>query len=517
MAASARVAPVAAATLGVREVAVIDLGSNTARLDVFEVTEGGALRTVFESKEVPRLGEGVGQGHRLSREAMERGIATLRRFARELEVWGRPAVVAIATSAIREAENGREFLAQVKAATGLEVNVVSGAEEGRYAYLGTAAAWPLHNDLIVDVGGGSVQVVATRRGRFDRAWSAPLGVLSMTERFLGHDPPRRKEIDELRQHLRNEFRDLPKSPGASRRRLFGIGGTLRCLARVAILLTDYPVPQVHGYPLGARELRAIGSILFEMPAERRKDVPGISGHRADVIPAGVVVAEELLRAAQVESLIVSGNGIRQGVAIEAARISVPAPAGVLARRSGLAAARRFGFSVVHAEDVRATALRLFDRLKSRYGWSDDDRLAVSVGGWMHDAGTAIEEWRHPFHSAYILRHTTVHGVGHREILMAALAAYLHEGDPAPDGWRKRWKAVLSSEEVERAMKFGVVLAAAEELAGLDARFGAGASGRIRVRMHHPAGPAARARAIDRLARRLKNGLGVEVETARGRQ
>ena len=516
MVAATRLIAPAVGAVAVREVGVIDLGSNTARLDVFEATEGGSLRTVFESKEVPRLGQGLADHNRLTPQAMDRGVATMKRFAREIDVWGRPAVVGVATSAIRDAENGREFLKRVRRETGIDLRIISGEEEARYAFLGTAAAWPLADDLVLDVGGGSIQLAVTRDGAFDRAGSAPLGVLRLTERFLQHDPPKRKELDTLREHVRATLSELPVPPRRSYRRMYGLGGTIRCLARVAILLSNYPVAQVHGYPLGLRELRALGSILEEMPAERRREVPGVSGHRADVVVAGVIVVEELLRATGLDHLTVSGNGIRQGIAVEVAKIEVPAPAETLARRSVLGASRAFSFSFAHAEDVRGTAVALFDLLKVRRRWSDSDRLALSIGAWMHDVGTAIEEWRHPLHSAYILRHTPIHGATHREILMAALAAYMHEGDPAPEGWCKGWKTVLTPDDAATAHEFGAILAVAEELAGLGAKFrGTRSPQRVRLTLPHPSGPAARARLLARVARRLHRELGVELEGVRG--
>jgi exopolyphosphatase / guanosine-5'-triphosphate,3'-diphosphate pyrophosphatase len=517
VAATRLIAPAATtAAVAVREVGVIDLGSNTARLDVFEATEGGSLRTVFESKEVPRLGQGLAEHGRLTPAAMDRGVATMKRFAREIDVWGRPVVVGVATSAIRDAANGREFLRRVRRESGIELRIISGEEEARYAYLGTAAAWPLADDLVLDVGGGSIQLAATRDGAFERAGSAPLGVLRLTERFLVHDPPKRKELDLLRAHVRSTLVSLPVPPRRTYGRMYGIGGTIRCLARVAILLSNYPVAQVHGYPLGVRELRALGSILEEMPADRRREVPGISGHRADVVVAGVIVVQELLTATGLDHLTVSGNGIRQGVAVEVAGIAVPASAETLARRSVLGASRAFSFSFAHAEDVRGTAVTLFDLLKSRRRWSEADRLALSVGAWMHDVGTAIEEWRHPLHSAYILRHTPIHGVTHREILMAALAAYMHEGDPVPEGWCKGWKSVLTPEDAQVAHDFGAILAVAEELAGLGAKFrGTHTPNHLRLTLPHPSGAAARTRLLGRVARRLRRELGVELEGFRG--
>ncbi|MCI4360582.1 MAG: hypothetical protein L3J91_02675, partial [Thermoplasmata archaeon] len=215
------------------ELAVIDLGSNTARLVIFETTSQGGFRSIFESKEVPRLGQGVSPDGSLSPEAVERGVGALRRFARQIHQAGDPLTLAVATSAVRDAPNGPEFLSRVARETGIRIRVLTGAEEGRYAYLGVAGAFELGRDLAVDLGGGSLQAALTIDGRLDRVVSLPLGALRLTQQFLVHDPPKGKELDLMRDHVREALKDLPL-PRSGPTHIYGVGGTIRCLARVAI-------------------------------------------------------------------------------------------------------------------------------------------------------------------------------------------------------------------------------------------------------------------------------------------
>ncbi|MCI4360581.1 MAG: hypothetical protein L3J91_02670, partial [Thermoplasmata archaeon] len=163
--------------------------------------------------------------------------------------------------------------------------------------------------------------------------------------------------------------------------------------------------------------------LSELPVGRRRDVPGISGHRADVIVAGLAVVSELMRRTGRDTVWVSGTGIREGIALERIGAPLPAPAEVLAHRSVTAAARAFGFSLPHGEEVRRIALELFELLRVKEGWGREERLALSVGAWMHDVGAVVEIWRHPRHSAYLLRHGSVFGLTQRELLLASLAVY----------------------------------------------------------------------------------------------
>ena len=493
------------------ELAVIDVGSNTARLVLFDTTASGGLRSVFESKEVPRLIQGVRRDGSLTADAIDRGVAAMRRFARQLEASGRPTTVAVATSAVRDAPNGEKFLSRVRSETGLEIRTLSGSEEARYAYLGVAAAWQLDNDLVVDLGGGSLQAASTRDGQLSRVVSLPLGALRVTQRFLLHDPPKARELDALREHVRDEFAGLPALHRETR--LFGIGGTIRCLARVLIEIEEYPLSLVHGYTIRARQLPELEEVLAGIPNRRRREIAGISSHRADVIVAGIITVEELLRATGQKSLIVSGTGIREGIALETIGASLPASTETLTYRSVTAAARAFGFSLSHGEEVRRVATQLFDLLARRRGFRGEDRAALQVAAWMHDVGSVVEIWRHPRHSSYILRHAAILGLSHREILLGALAAYLHEGDPMPEAWRDAWRPILKAEDLERVRELGTILYFAETLDGaqVSLRIARG-SNRLHVRPVGGPGAEASERAMDRLVKSLRRTFDLEVVT-----
>lgn len=491
--------------------AVMDIGSNTARLVVFETTPEGGFRSIFESKEVPRLGKSVAADGALSASARARGVAAIRRFARQLDAAGHPPTVAVATSAVRDAPNGPAFLQDVRRETGIEIRVLSGAEEGRFAYLGVGASFELADDLVVDLGGGSLQAATTVGGEAGTIVSLPLGALRLTQKFLKHDPPKARELEDVRDHVREELRRLPPVAGDTPRRLFGVGGTIRCLARVAIEEGHYPLPQVHGYALTRAGLHRTLEHLRTMDDAQRRQVPGITGTRADVILAGLVVVEELLREAHDESMIVCGTGIREGIVVERIGAEVPSTAEKIAFRSVTAAARSFGFSLAHGREVERVALTLFDLLQPRYEWGKDVRRSLRVGAWMHDVGTVVEIWRHPRHSAYLLRYASILGLTHRETALAALAVAQHHGDPLSEAQRKEWRTILSREDLRIAEELGAILFFAETLDGAQVHL-ALARGSDRLRITPIGGPGSEAseRAIERLTRAMERAFDLEV-------
>jgi exopolyphosphatase / guanosine-5'-triphosphate,3'-diphosphate pyrophosphatase len=495
----------------VSQLAVIDLGSNTARLAIFEVTGEGGLRTLYEVKEVPRLGKGVREDLSLSPAAMDRGLATLTRFSRHLTVMGNPPTIAVATSAVRDAPNGSAFVERIARRTGVLMRVISGEEEARLGYLGVASAWELDRDLIADLGGGSIQLASTRDGKLDRSVSLPLGALRLTQEFLEHDPPKRRELEKAEEFVRERFAAASLPRPSEKLRVFGVGGTIRSLARVAMELREYPVQRVHGYRLNRRDLEVLEGILFEMSVSQRREVPGISAARADVIVAGLIVVAGLLRRTGKDELLVTGHGIREGAVVERLAISVPASQEVLAFRSVTAAARAMGFSLIHGEQVRRLALSLFDRLQPRYGWTDDDRLVLSVASWMHDVGAVIDPWHHPQHSAYVIRNLANLSLTDRDAVLASLVAYLHEGGEMPEGWAKTWRTLLTPDDLRVARQLGTIVYFSETLEGarLNLSLPRG-SQRLRLEPVRNVGAIVPPRAVERLRKPIERVFELEL-------
>ena len=507
LAESDRARPRAQSTLG-----VIDLGSNTSRVVAFETSSAGTVRAFYEGKDVPRLGGGTGPDGELSEAAIERGVLTVRRFARVVRDLELPRTLAVATSAVRDAPNGPDFVRRVEQKTGVLLRVLSGAEEARYAYLGVASAWALHDDLVFDLGGGSMQLVDVRHGVLRNSVSLPLGVLRLSQRFLEHDPPKRRELDELRTHVRGTLGSVLEAFGGRGYRLNGLGGTVRSLARAAIEIRQYPIRRVHGYQLYPHEIEALAELLGEMPAEKRRAIPGIGGDRADVVLAGIVVLEEVLRATSADRILVAGTGIREGLALESIGAKLPASAEALAERSTAAAGEAFAFRLEHGIEVAETALDLFDLLAARFEWGASERLALAVAARMHDAGTAIDLWQHAIHSAYLIQNCPMWGLDQREVLLASMVAYLHEGDELPSTWKRTYQPILASSDLETARRLGVVLEAAELLNPGRPRFSLAGGGRtLTVAISASADTALSPRWAEKVRKPMERTLDLEVK------
>ncbi len=497
-------------------IGVIDVGSNTARCVAFEASSEGAIRAVFETKESPRLGLETAPDGSLAEAAVARGVHAVRRFARRLEELSVPTVVGVATSAVRDAPNGPAFTQEVERATGLRLAIISGVEEARYAYLGVAGTLELRNDLVCDLGGGSLQVAEVRQGVLRNSVSLPLGALRLSRRFLEHDPPKRREREELREHARSAIRQAIAAFGTHPDRLVAVGGTVRALARASIEFTEFPVRRVHGYRLYDRSIEALDELLGEMPSAKRKTVPGIGADRADVVLAGITVLEELERAAGVDHLLVSGAGIREGIALETVGARFPASTEELVDRSIAAASVSFPFDYERGRLVAELADRLFVLLADRFTWGRSERLALRAAAGMHDAGVAIDLWNHPQHSAYLIRNYPIGGLDQREILLASMIAYLHDGDSPPSAWKKRYLPLAGGPEVAAAVRLGALLEVAKTLAGSRPTVGLTGGGRaLAVGFSSAAGSTLPPRWAERVKKAMARAFDLEVRLRDG--
>jgi exopolyphosphatase / guanosine-5'-triphosphate,3'-diphosphate pyrophosphatase len=303
-----------------QRVTVIDLGSNSFRMVVFAPSDGSWKR-VDECSSAVRIGEGMATSGRLSEAAMTRALETLETFTALCERRGldEHAVDAVATSAIREAENGREFLDLVRLRTGLDVRVLSREQEARYGYLAAVNSTTLSDGCVLDLGGGSLQLVrvAGRLARESGSWR--MGAVRMTERFLADEgpahPAKRGQLKALQAHVERKLERAPWLQNTGPH-LVGLGGTVRNLAAAAERAVGLPDDQVQGFVLGLGALDDLIARLAALPAAERSQVPGIKPARADIVLAGALVIQGVMRAGGFERLEVTGAGLREGIFFE---------------------------------------------------------------------------------------------------------------------------------------------------------------------------------------------------------
>ncbi len=300
-----------------QSVAVIDLGSNSFRMVLFG-RRGDSWERVEERSAAVRIGAGLAGSERLGEAAMERAMRTLEGFTSLCEErgLGEHSIDAVATSAIRDAENGQEFLGRVRVRTGLAVRMLSREQEARYGYLAAVNSTTLTDGCVLDLGGGSLQLVRVvgRLARESGSWR--LGAVRMTERFLvGDGPTKRSERKALEAHVARKLERAPWLAGAGPR-LIGLGGTVRNLASAAERAAGLPSEEVQGFLIDRGALDELTERLAALAPTERGNVPGIKPARADIVLAGALVIQAVMDTGGFHTLEVTGAGLREGIFFE---------------------------------------------------------------------------------------------------------------------------------------------------------------------------------------------------------
>jgi exopolyphosphatase/guanosine-5'-triphosphate,3'-diphosphate pyrophosphatase len=300
-------------------VAVVDIGSNSTRLLIADVQDGRVVRELERRSNVTRLAAGVDKDRRLQEESIQRVFATLDEFAVAIEEHGAEVKLAVLTSAVRDAANGAEFADAVESRYGLRTHVLTGDEEARLTFLGATSERDPDDrtpTLVVDIGGGSTELVigAGREAGFHVSTQA--GVVRQTERHLPGDPPSAAELEELRQDVRAVLTEaVPEEQRRAVEHAIAVAGTATQLAAISQQLEPYDASKVHGYKLARNEVRRLLDELAKLPLEERREVRGLDPARAPTIVAGALILIEVLDLFGVEEVEVSEHDILRGAAL----------------------------------------------------------------------------------------------------------------------------------------------------------------------------------------------------------
>lgn len=443
------------------KIGIADLGSNTTRLIVMEYKRGCCFRLVDEVSEVVRLAEGVGDSRRLRSEPIHRAVEALRMFDSFCRGSGVERVIAVGTSAIREAVNQGEFWAALRAATSLDLQIISAEQEAYYGYLGTANALNLREGIVFDTGGGSTQVVAVHDRRFAESFSVQAGVVRFTERYVKSDPATKAQLRSLRAGARKAFAGLDwlkDTPGGI---LAGMGGTVRTLGRIDQKIHNYPLDRVHGHVLTREALAAIVEQLARKPRREREQIPGMKSDRADVTLAGAVIVEQLMDKGGFKQLVISGQGVREGLFYAQFLDGADPPLFDDPRGfSVLNLARLSFFEEAHCRKVCEISLALFDQLAPLHGYGPWERELLGYAATLHDAGVSIGYYDHHKHSEYLVHNATLLGFSHREIAILGALVRNHRKGLAD---LTALQPILAPDDALRITRLSALLRIAENL------------------------------------------------------
>ena len=427
-----------------RILAAIDLGTNSLHMVVVKVQPQLPTFTIIaREKETVRLGD-CGEKGSLKPEVMERAIACLRRFQGVAKTFNAEQIVAVATSAVREAPNGRDFIRRVADELDLEISLISGQEEARRIYLGVLSAMELNNQphIIIDIGGGSTELILGEGWEPRFLSSTKVGAVRLTHDFVHTDPISRNEflylqayirgtlervIDELSSHLKPG--EIP--------RLVGTSGTIETLAGIKAREKSGTEPtRIGGYKLTIEELQEFINRIRKLSYQERLQIPGIADRRAEIILAGALILQEAMMLLNLRSLTVCERSLREGVIVDwmltHGLIDDRLHYGSSVReRSVLNIAQKYKVDLESSERVANFALSLFDQTKGLlHNWGEVERELLWSASILHNCGLYVSHSAHHKHSYYLIRYGELLGFTEMEIeAIANLARYHRKSSP----------------------------------------------------------------------------------------
>lgn len=438
---------------------IIDIGSNSVRLVLYEDAGHGIHRIVEESKKNIRLVGKVARDGSLPIDQLDELIQTLDHFRSVCVANHADFIRAVATAAVRNASNSREVVEALRAATGLAIEIASDEDEARYGFVGVMNSMNIRDGFLIDIGGGSTEITLFRDRQIVNSVSFPFGAVNTAKRYAPNGATDEASLRDIRVMAETLFETQPwlrQHPGLP---LVGLGGTVRTLAKLTQKRSGYSLPLTHNYRIPLITVHETIDLLGSMTLAQKLKLDGLAADRADILVPGLVLLQTALMHTGASYCVVSGTGLREGVYYETACPEQPVTHDVLAHsieilthNAGMAPSR-------HIDQVHRLAMQLFDGLKTYHRLDEGARSSLYAASRLYRIGAAVNYYTYPAHSFYWITHARLYGLEHREIVLAALIA-------SHTGKKKTRKAFLSHQDLlsETDLSTAVALGALLQLA-----------------------------------------------------
>ncbi|OPL08771.1 MAG: hypothetical protein AVO33_09350 [delta proteobacterium ML8_F1] len=446
-----------------QKIAIIDLGSNSVRMNLMAINERGGYGIHDSAKEMVRLSEGLEKDNMLKPRPMERTIKAMAYFKKLIEINEVEEIHVLCTAAVRQADNREVFIERVKAQVGLDLRVLSGEEEAYYDYLGVINAMDLEDALIIDIGGASTEIIWVKDRRLEKSVSLPYGSVNLTDRFASiKDQERRYRQAEL--FMKKTIKGLDWIKKTKKLPIIGLGGSIRALGKVDRNRNGFPIRNLHNYRMTAREVQEIFEMIGQKNEKDLSQIEGINSKRADVIALGLMPLKALLSIVKSSEMRISGNGLRDGYFYKTyfERRQWPLVVEDVLEHSIMNLINRFGVQKEHAHQVKNIALSLFDQTRTIHDFGESHRRVLKVASLVHDIGMHIDYYDHHIHGMYLLLYGKIHGLSNFEQIAVAYLVGNHRRDEIKNPLEE-YRGIFTPVDREIYAKLGIFLKMAEQL------------------------------------------------------
>lgn len=454
-----------------RIIAAIDLGTNSLHMVVVRIEPTlPSFSIIAREKETVRLGDRDIETGNLKPEVMKRAIATLGRFQEVAKTLNAETIIAVATSAVREAPNGKDFLQSVEDELGLSVDLISGQEEARRIYLGVLSGMELNNQphIIIDIGGGSTEIILGDSHEARTLTSTKVGAVRLTSELITTDPISNAEFKYLQAYARGILERSVEEVQANLKlgefpRLVGTSGTIETLVMIQAREKQSSVPStLNGYELTLKDLQEWVNRLRKISNLERAAIPGMPEKRSEVILAGAVILQEAMNLLGVESVTVCERSLREGVIVDwmlahgliEDRLRYQ---GSVRQRSVLKIANKYHVNLEHSDRVAVFALSIFDQTKGTlHNWAAEEQQLLQAAGLLHNCGHYVSHSSHHKHSYYLIRNSELLGYNETEVEIIANLARYHRKSP-PKKKHENYRSLVSKNHRQIVNQLSAIL------------------------------------------------------------
>lgn len=447
-----------------QRIAIIDIGSNSARLVISHIYKSGAYNMVYNQKEALRLSEKVDGSNMLTEAAFSSTIETLKNFAHMCSIYNVDKTIAVATAAIRNAANGSLLVEQTAAESGIQLHIISGNTEAYISYLGVINTLDVKNGIIFDLGGGSTELILFKNRQILESVSLPMGAVNTTDMFNIRSEMPSNVYSELNAFIMSRLAQYPwlRQSGLP---LIGVGGTARTVAKIIQRAKKYPATKIHNYAYPVQTFRNFFNRLRTTNLEQRKKISGLSAERSDIILAGSSIISCLIEATGAKKLITSGCGLREGLFFDyySQSNNVPLIAKNILESSRENVLQLYETDTAHARHITKLALAMFDGWGELHKLRKGYRRLLETAALLHDIGITINFYSHARHSAYMIQNAKLFGLTHKEQIITSAIAGWHNGVSKNYFKDRFYKEILTDSNWRLIHKLALLLALAESL------------------------------------------------------
>jgi len=447
------------------KIAIIDLGSNTARLMLVEVSENGYFQIFDQLKEAPRLGEGMEKDGFLKPARIQETIKTLKMFRKLCDVNGIERVIAVATAAVRRAKNQRSFLDEVSATCGIKLRVLTAEEEALYVYRGVVNTMDVMKGIIFEIGGGSTKIVHYNRRNLLNYETLPFGAITLTELFGGEGVSSEECCAKIEAFFTEQLKKIEWLKDVDpETQLIGVGGSFRNLCRMTKIMKKYPLKAIHNYVVTDNDFNHVYDLLKGLELDRKKKIKGLSSGRADILPSALAAISAFKKYMNLGNIVVSGSGLRTGIMFNyAVPTTADKPISDVLTYSLNSTVHFFGCNVKHTEQVVNLSVQLFKQLRVLHKFPRQHLKILKVAAYLYETGTKVGFYNFEKHSGYVVLNSNLYGISHRDMVLASfVAASTSIEDINMYEW-SRYRDLVTDEDIDAVRKLGIMLRTAKYL------------------------------------------------------